>query len=195
MADANDQTIIYQPEVIASYAAEVARLGPYDYRSVMVPLYTQLSGSSPRGDARLILPANQMFRIQGILPHVVPTDLFANANVGSPFGSFISAGALVLAGGTIEDYLYGLAHNCRVDLRLETDLVNMFPRLSFPLSDLWSSNGEVDNWGDAPMVVPAGTTLNLNLALQDASVLDTAEFGLVLVGQYIRAKNQDEYAS
>lgn len=188
--------VVYQPEVIASYTAEVARLGPYDYRSVMVPLYTRLSGASPRGDARLILPSNQMFRVQGILPHVVPTDLFADDSVGSPFGNFISAGATVQQGGTIEDFLYGLAHNCRIDLRIETDLVNMFPRLSFPLSDLWSSNGDVNDWADSPMVIPAGTTLNLNLALQDTTDYGGAvEYGVVLFGQYIRAKNQDEYTS
>jgi hypothetical protein len=91
----------------------------------------------------------------------------------------------VLAGGTVADRLYGKMQNCRVDLALISQTLQLFPRLSFSLGDLAAWNGEAPSLMDMPGILPQGTTVDLLASLQDASAaVAPTRYGIVLAGAY-----------
>jgi hypothetical protein len=163
---------------ITSRILEARTITPYDYRAVVLPLYTTLSSSQLRGSASYTIPTNMKMRVRQIQAHIAvvnPADA-AEAGVG-----------LYAADVNAQARLYAKAMNCRASLAFQSRTFDVFPQFAFPLSDLMSQNGVVTTFLDMPGTLIAGTTIDLNVSLTDSgAALSATEYGIVLVGSLIR---------
>jgi hypothetical protein len=168
-------------ERIRSRIYEGATLTSYDYRNVIVPIYTPLSSAANRGNAVFRIPFNQEFRVQQIIPHVVPdvVDLLGGPNNGQ-LQSFAAATY------SVEDLATMLAMNCRADIKIVSGRQMLFSQKGLALSDLAQNP---IRFFDVPLLLPAGTSVEVILSLQDTAAvaaLSAVEYGVNLVGAYVR---------
>jgi hypothetical protein len=172
-------------ERMRSRIYEINGLTTYDYRSVILPVYTPLSASVLRGNAVFRIPFNQEFRVQSIRPHVVPTLTGPGAETLADGGSF-TAGSPV-SGGLLQDRLYAKAMNCRADIKIVSGRQTLFAQKGAPLSDFWGANGADPRFFDSPLLLPSGTTIEVLVSLQDAAAAGSAtEYGFVFSGAFVR---------
>lgn len=173
-------------ERVRSRIHEIAGLTSYDYRSVIVPVYTKLSSSVLRGTATFRIPFNQEFRVQSIRPHVA--FVAPSSETMADGGSFaMTAGDNVLDFGGIDDRLLAKAHNCRVDIKIVSGRQVLFAQKGLPLSDLWPQGHGSAHFLDTPLLLPAGTTIELSASLQDSGAAGSqSEYGIVFSGAYVR---------
>lgn len=165
---------------------------PYDYRAVAIPLYTTLDGTTVRGSATYNIPTNMRLRVRQIIPHVALLSPSANAEFPTADATFTpgnftpNANPLYKNGGVM-DRLYAKAMNCRISLAFQSRAYEAIPNLSFPLSDLFSQNGQSPSFLDMPGMLLQGSTIDLNAGLADTNLaLSPTEYGVILVGAFIR---------
>lgn len=172
-------------ERMRSRIYEVNGLTTYDYRSVILPVYTPLSASILRGNAVFRIPFNQEFRIQSLRPHIVPTLTGGSAENMANGGSFTAGSPFT--GGLIQDRLFAKAMNCRADIKIVSGRQVLFANKGAPLSDFWGSNGPEPRLFDTPLLLPAGTTIEVLVSLQDSSAAGSStEYGFVFSGAFVR---------
>lgn len=178
-------------ETLRSRIVEGRTLSPDQYRPVVVPLQTTLGASNPRGSASFFIPSNQRFLVFQVIPLVVPVSLSDPLDATSGvFNVGIPAAGDVIAGGTIEDRLLTKAMNCRINLAMVSYSFQVFPQQNFALSDLSSVDGESPSLFDMPAILPQGTNIDLQAALQDVSAAGAdTKYGIILVGAYINVGN------
>lgn len=179
-------------ERIRSRIVEGRKLSPYDYESVVIPLYAVLDETGgaygPRGGAQFILPSEKRFRLQQVLPIVV-LDTISN-EVLTNGGVFVYDGAgptLAIQGGDLFDRMYAKAQNCVIDMKFDSQEMQLNINASFRLSDLLDGNG-VDFF-DTPTTFPADTSIDLFASLQDDSAAacgSPTQYGVLLIGQLVR---------
>jgi hypothetical protein len=176
-------------QTLTSRIIEGRTITPYDYRAMVLPLYTTLSTSQPIGSATYTIPTNMRFRVRSILPHVAPLRVSAEtiANPGN-FAPQNVAGD-VFDGGDVIDRLYAKAMNCRINIAMQSRAFDLTYNQAFAISDLMAENGQGPSFLDMPGLILQGTTIDLNAALidTDADVIGSpTEYGIVLVGAFIR---------
>lgn len=176
-------------QTLTSRIVEGRTITPYDYRAVVIPLYTTLSTAQPIGSATYTLPSNMKFRLRKITPHIAPL-LVSNETITRP-GNFQPQNLAgdVFAGGDVIDRLYGKAMNCRVNIALQSRAFDLTFNQAFALSDLMSENGVAPGFADQPGLILQGTTIDLNAGLIDttaAVVGSPTEYGVLLIGSFIR---------
>ena len=165
-----------QPET--SRIIEARTITPYDYRAIALPLYTTLGSSQLRGSASYTIPTNTKMVIRQIQAHVVVVD---------PASALEAGVGLYAANVTARTRLYAKAMNCRASLSFQSRTYEVFPQQSFPLSDLMSQNGQGTSFLDMPGTLIEGTTIDLNVGLEDPNAaLSDTEYGVVLVGALSR---------
>lgn len=160
-------------ERVRSRIYEGATLTTYDYRSVIVPVYTALSSSVSRGNAVFRIPFNQEFRVQQLTAHVVPS-----ATLRSAANTFDFA--------ELEDAAELFAMNCRLDVKIVSGRQMLFAQKGLVLADLQK---EAIRFFDVPLNLPAGTSVEVLASLQDAAAMapfNAIEYGINLVGAYVR---------
>lgn len=173
-------------ERMRSRIYEANGLTTYDYRSVAVPVYSPLSASALRGNAVFRLPMNQEFRVQQILPHIVPTKLTGAGAENMANGGSYTAGSPFTA-GLLKDRLFAKAQNCRMDVKIVSGRQTLFAQKGLPLSDLLPQSSPENRFADCPLLLPAGTTIEVLTSLQDAGAAGAeTEYGLIFVGAYVR---------
>jgi len=160
-------------ERIRSRIFEAATLTTYDYRSVIVPIYAPLSSSVSRANAVFRIPFNQEFRVQQLTAHVVPS-------------LSLRDGEDTFDAAELEDALELFAMNCRVDVKIVSGRQVLFAQKGLALADL---QREPIRFFDCPLLLPAGTSVEVLLSLQDSASMapfNPIDFGLNLVGAYVR---------
>lgn len=173
-------------EVLRSRIVEVRSMNPYEFRTLIVPVWVPLSAAATRGTASYTIPSNTRFRVRQILPHIVPVNVTSETITNA--GDFTAAGGVYNGGDTL-DRLYAKAMNCRINLGINSRTTDLFPQLSFPISDLFSTQGERPNFVDMPMILTQGTTIDLTASLSDTAAAisnSQTQYGLVFVGSLIR---------
>ncbi len=175
-------------EALRSRIVEGRTISPYEFRPVVIPLQVTLGAARQQGTATFTIPSNQRMLIRQVAAIVVPSDV--SDVLDSPTGQFVvgvPAPGDVFAGGTIEDRLYAKAQNCRIDLGLNSRMYNLYPQLSFALSNLMAFNGEIAGLADMPGILVQGTTIDLTASLSDlAAAGGDTEYGIAILGAYVQ---------
>jgi len=160
-------------ERVRSRIYEGATLTTYDYRSVIVPVYTSLSSAVNRGNAVFRIPFNQEFRVQQLTAHVVPS-------------LSLYSGGTAFEYADLEDAVELFAMNCRLDVKIVSGRQMLFSQKGLVLADLQK---EAIRFFDVPLNLPAGTSVEVLASLQDSASMvffDAIEYGINLVGAYVR---------
>lgn len=170
-------------ERIHALMEEIRQLSPEDYRLIEVPLMVALSTSATSGTDTFRALTTHHFVIKELRGHILIRDVTSETVAVSNYGN-----------PSYRDRIAIKANNCRVTLQNTDRSQKVFESSNnLNLGSFMRVSGGAPIVVDPPHILPAGETLEATFTLVDTTSAvvggtSKVEYGLILVGHYVRAR-------